>query len=121
MSNHETHETLERGDAERSRLLADASSASSFLFSCRSCVSWFSNLRVWQRFFPFVVQMKHRWKSSVLIRVSSVATVACLLRAASLCAEDKLPKRIEELLAPPHFKTAHIGLLFVDLETGEVV
>lgn len=44
-----------------------------------------------------------------------------LFLAVSAPAEDKLPQRISDFLAQPHFKTAHIGLLFVDLETGEVV
>src|SRR5205823_1027421 len=34
--------------------------------------------------------------------------------------EEALSKKVEEFLAQPHFKTAHIGFLFVDLETGEV-
>jgi D-alanyl-D-alanine carboxypeptidase/D-alanyl-D-alanine-endopeptidase (penicillin-binding protein 4) len=41
--------------------------------------------------------------------------------ATSASGEDTLAKRVDEFLAQPHFKTAHIGLLFVDLETGEVV
>src|SRR5262245_21712979 len=36
-------------------------------------------------------------------------------------AEDLLPAKIDAFLAQPHFKTAHWGLLFVDLKTGEVV
>ena len=44
-----------------------------------------------------------------------------MLLAAPLAAEDKLARRVEEFLAQPHFKTAHVGLLFVDLETGEVI
>jgi D-alanyl-D-alanine carboxypeptidase/D-alanyl-D-alanine-endopeptidase (penicillin-binding protein 4) len=44
-----------------------------------------------------------------------------LALAAPLSAADKLNKRVEEFLAQPHFKTAHVGLLFVDLKTGEVV
>jgi D-alanyl-D-alanine carboxypeptidase/D-alanyl-D-alanine-endopeptidase (penicillin-binding protein 4) len=38
-----------------------------------------------------------------------------------MAAADKLGKRVAEFLSQPHFKTAHIGLLFVDLATGEVV
>src|SRR3954449_12915416 len=40
---------------------------------------------------------------------------------AQVAAEDKLVKRVDELLAEPHFKTAHWGMLFVDLKTGEVL
>src|SRR4051794_11617037 len=40
---------------------------------------------------------------------------------AGATAEDKLIKRVDELLAEPHFKTAHWGMLFVDLKTGEVL
>jgi D-alanyl-D-alanine carboxypeptidase len=38
-----------------------------------------------------------------------------------LRAEDNLAKRVEEHLALPHFKTAHWGMQFVDLKSGEVV
>ena len=41
--------------------------------------------------------------------------------AGSISAEDRLSRKVDEFLAQPHFKTAHVGLLFVDLKTGEVV
>ncbi|HZN35935.1 MAG TPA: D-alanyl-D-alanine carboxypeptidase, partial [Pirellulaceae bacterium] len=57
----------------------------------------------------------------MLSRALCCQIFAALLLAAPLAAEDKLHKRVEEFLVQPHFKTAHIGLLFVDLDTGEVI
>src|SRR5260221_14587291 len=41
--------------------------------------------------------------------------------SSSLHAADKLKGQVEAQLALPHFKHAHWGLLFVDLESGEKV
>jgi D-alanyl-D-alanine carboxypeptidase/D-alanyl-D-alanine-endopeptidase (penicillin-binding protein 4) len=48
-------------------------------------------------------------------------SLVCLTLALPLAAEDKLRQRVDELFGQPHYKTAHIGLLFIDLASGEVV
>src|SRR5262245_59785665 len=58
---------------------------------------------------------------SMPLRALIFQVLAAFLIAAPLTAEDKLQQRVAEFLGQPHFKTAHIGLLFVDLETGEVI
>lgn len=60
------------------------------------------------------------------LRRRSTAVICLLLATATFAAsaapaEDKLARRIDELLAEPHFRTAHWGLLFVDLASGEVL
>jgi D-alanyl-D-alanine carboxypeptidase/D-alanyl-D-alanine-endopeptidase (penicillin-binding protein 4) len=57
-----------------------------------------------------------RWLFPLLVLVSAAA-----FHVRSVSAEDGLTKKVAELLAEPHFKTAHWGYLFVDLKTGEVV
>src|SRR4030095_6254168 len=48
--------------------------------------------------------------------------LACLLSVTgSAFAQDKLNERVDALLALPHFQHAHWGMLFVDVETGDVV
>src|SRR3954471_23215235 len=59
--------------------------------------------------------------SRICSRTIWTLTVVALSLAVPLLAEDKLGKRVDELLAEPHFKTAHWGMLFVDLKTGEVL
>ena len=51
------------------------------------------------------------------------AMLALLLggTVAPAAAGDKLAEKIEEFLAQPHYKTAHWGLLFVDLASGETI
>src|SRR5262245_9417049 len=55
------------------------------------------------------------------LRYCRLLLVLVLFVAAQAEAEDKLARRVEELIAEPHFKTAHWGWLFVDLASGEVV
>jgi D-alanyl-D-alanine carboxypeptidase/D-alanyl-D-alanine-endopeptidase (penicillin-binding protein 4) len=43
------------------------------------------------------------------------------LPSAAALAEDSLAAKVDAFLAQPHFATAHWGLLFVDMETGEVL
>jgi D-alanyl-D-alanine carboxypeptidase/D-alanyl-D-alanine-endopeptidase (penicillin-binding protein 4) len=52
----------------------------------------------------------------VVLAVSIFLAAGSVLRAA-----DALPRKIDEFLAQPHFKTAHFGWLFVDLAMGEIV
>src|SRR5438045_4333656 len=59
--------------------------------------------------------------STIQIRCSPLIAVITLLLVAVAQAEDKLVKRVDDLVAEPHFKTAHWGMLFVDLKTGEVL
>lgn len=58
-----------------------------------------------------------------LAAASLVAAALWLLvvQAGPLLAQDKLTGRVDALLAEPRFKHAHWGLLFVDLNTGDVV
>lgn len=62
-------------------------------------------------------------KQSVLARSLFAGLVLATLanNASPLRAADKLRERVEAQLAQPHFKHAHWGLLFVDLESGEKV
>jgi D-alanyl-D-alanine carboxypeptidase/D-alanyl-D-alanine-endopeptidase (penicillin-binding protein 4) len=55
------------------------------------------------------------------VLIAALGAIALASLASSLPAGDKLSERVESLLAEPHFKHAHWGILFVDLETGEVV
>jgi D-alanyl-D-alanine carboxypeptidase/D-alanyl-D-alanine-endopeptidase (penicillin-binding protein 4) len=61
--------------------------------------------------------------ATTCVRRLYIALIAGLSLAslAQSVAEDKLVKRVDELIAEPHFKTAHWGMLFVDLKTGEVL
>ena len=54
-------------------------------------------------------------------RSLSLVALFALVLATATQAEDKLVKRVDELIAEPHFKTAHWGMLFVDLKTGDVI
>lgn len=51
----------------------------------------------------------------------AIGLAFCLLVAGTASAQGKLNERVDALLALPHFQHAHWGLLFVDLETGDVV
>lgn len=54
--------------------------------------------------------------------LSALCLVAALVGSSPpLLAADKLSQKIDDQLALPHFKHAHWGLLFVDLESGEKV
>src|SRR5688572_6094247 len=55
------------------------------------------------------------------IALAVVGLAAWLAIAGPSAAEDKLQARVDALLAEPHFKHAHWGMLFVDLQTGDVV
>jgi D-alanyl-D-alanine carboxypeptidase/D-alanyl-D-alanine-endopeptidase (penicillin-binding protein 4) len=52
---------------------------------------------------------------------SSVVLMLLVLAARPISAQDKLNERVDSLLAEDRFKHAHWGMLFVDLETGDVV
>ncbi|HEX5104933.1 MAG TPA: D-alanyl-D-alanine carboxypeptidase/D-alanyl-D-alanine-endopeptidase [Pirellulaceae bacterium] len=52
---------------------------------------------------------------------AAIGAIAFVSYSASLPAQDKLHERVDALLAEPRFQHAHWGMLFVDLETGEVV
>lgn len=47
--------------------------------------------------------------------------ILVLLTDGQAAASDKLAERIDEFLAQPHYRTAHWGLLFVDLASGEPI
>ena len=44
-----------------------------------------------------------------------------LLAVRPVAGDDAMSRKVEELTGQPHYKTAHWGLLFVDLASGEVV
>ena len=50
----------------------------------------------------------------------SAAAYCLLLLAGAGRAEDSLARKLDDFLAQPHLKTAHLGWQFVDLATGEV-
>ena len=59
-----------------------------------------------------------------VIRFVTLGLVAGFVLAAlpsATWADDALAKKVDEFLAQPHFTQAHFGLLFVELESGQVV
>jgi D-alanyl-D-alanine carboxypeptidase/D-alanyl-D-alanine-endopeptidase (penicillin-binding protein 4) len=50
-----------------------------------------------------------------------LAPFVLLVCSASAAADDALSRKVDEFLALPHYRTAHWGLLFVDLATGETI
>jgi len=54
-----------------------------------------------------------------VVAAAFVLLIACLGSQAQ--AGDKLAERIDAFLAQPHYRTAHWGLLFVDLASGETI
>src|SRR5438128_1328538 len=67
---------------------------------------------------PSALAMNHR---SLVPMLRVVLLVCFLTLPQQTIAADSLTKKLDDLLAQPHFKTAHWGFLFVDLKTGEVV
>jgi D-alanyl-D-alanine carboxypeptidase/D-alanyl-D-alanine-endopeptidase (penicillin-binding protein 4) len=57
-----------------------------------------------------------------MLRPARIWTIVLILAACRLAAAgDALEKKIDEFLAQPKYKTAHWGLLFVELDSGKVV
>jgi D-alanyl-D-alanine carboxypeptidase/D-alanyl-D-alanine-endopeptidase (penicillin-binding protein 4) len=61
------------------------------------------------------------YRRTIVCLLLATACLAAGLRAAPLAAQEPLSTQIQAVLEEPPYRNAHWGLLFVDLESGEVV